>query len=132
MRWLIAGSFLWPMLWYLAFSWADHPAAAAAVVVIAHFGGATLWVYSTVLLQRMVPDEFLGRVMSTDLGLATLTISASTWVYGHLAAAPGADLRVLVRWLALSLLVPAAVWVIAAGRWPVGASVANRGEADSG
>ncbi len=126
MRWLITGSFLWPVLWYLAFSWVNHPAAAVIAVVVAHFGGATLWVYSTVLLQRMVPDEFLGRVMSTDLGLATLTISASTWVYGLLAAAPGADLRVLVRWLALSLLVPAAVWFVAAGRWPVGVPASKR------
>ena len=50
-----------------------------------------LWVYSSVMLQRMVPNRFLGRVMSTDLGLATLTISLSTWVYGILAAAPAAD-----------------------------------------
>jgi len=67
-----------------------------------------------------VPDEFRGRVMSTDLGLATLAISASLWVYGWLAESPGADLRLLVRVLALSLLVPAALWWIAAGRWPVG------------
>jgi hypothetical protein len=93
---------------------------AAALVVLAHFGGSILWVYSTVMLQRMVPDEFRGRVMSTDLGLATLAISASLWVYGWLAESPGADLRLLVRVLALSLLVPAALWWIAAGRWSVG------------
>jgi hypothetical protein len=85
-----------------------------------------LWVYSTVLLQRMVPDAFLGRVMSTDLGLTTLTISASTWIYGWLAHAPGSDLRQLVRWMALSVLVPAAVWIAASGRWPAGAGDGRR------
>jgi hypothetical protein len=57
--------------------------------------------------------------MSTDLGLATLTISASLWFYGWLAET-GADLGVLVQATALSLLVPAALWWWAAGRWPVG------------
>ncbi|MCP3982651.1 MAG: hypothetical protein GY716_25450, partial [bacterium] len=33
---------------------------------------------------------------------------------------PGADLRALVRWMAVSLVVPALVWFLAAGRWPVG------------
>jgi hypothetical protein len=79
-----------------------------------------LWVYSTVLLQRMVPEAYLGRVMSTDLGLTTLTISASTWLYGLLAGLPGADLRTLLRAMAVSVLVPAAVWILAAGRWPPG------------
>ena len=127
MRRLIALAFLWPLVWYVGFSWLRHPAPAVVFVVIAHFGGATLWVYSTVLLQRMVPDQYLGRVMSTDLGLATLAISTSTWFYGILADAPGADLRVLIRFMALSLLVPTLVWLAAASRWPVG--VRDRGEA---
>jgi len=123
MRLLLGGAMLWPMAWYLLFSWVTDPISATLCVVLAHFGGSVLWVYSTVLLQRMVPDEFLGRVMSTDLGLTTLAISASTWCYGMLADAPGADLRALVRLMALSLLVPAAIWFVAARRWPVGRSV---------
>lgn len=122
MRRLIVGSILWPCVWYLVFAVTDHWLVAAAAVVLAHFGGSVLWVYSTLLLQRSVPDGFLGRVMSTDLGLATLAISISLWVYGRLAEVPGADLRVLVRWMAVSLLVPAAIWWWAAGRYPVGGS----------
>jgi MFS family permease len=127
MRALITASFLWPLAWYVAFSWVHHPAPAVMCVIIAHFGGATLWVYSTVLLQRMVPDEFLGRVMSTDLGLATLAISASTWFYGVLASPPEADLRALIRLMALSLLVPVLIWLAAATRWPVGARQGDEG-----
>jgi MFS family permease len=122
MRLLLGGAMLWPLGWYLLFSWVRDPVSATLCVVLAHFGGSVLWVYSTVLLQRMVPDEFLGRVMSTDLGLTTLTISASIWFYGLLADAPGADLRQLVRVMALSLLLPAGIWFVAAGRWPVGRS----------
>jgi len=121
MRKLLGAAFLWPLGWYLVFSWVRDPWLAAACVVLAHFGGSVLWVYSTVLLQRTVPDELLGRIMATDLGLTTLTMSVSTWVYGMLAAAPDADLRSLVRWMTLSLVVPAAAWWFAAGRWRPGA-----------
>ncbi len=74
----------------------------------------------------MVPDEFRGRVISTDIGLATLAISVSTALYGWLADLPEADLRYLVRWLAASLLLPTAVWLVAAKRWPVGARADER------
>ena len=120
MRWLLTVSFVWPALCYIGFSWASNAALATLCVVLAHLGGSVLWVYSTVLLQRMSPTEFAGRVMATDLGMATLTISASMWVYGMLAEAPGADLRLLVRWLALTLLLPGAIWFAASRRWPVG------------
>jgi MFS family permease len=120
MRRLLGVAFVWPTVWYLLFSWVSQPYVAAGCVVLAHFGGSVLWVYSTVLLQRMVPEAYLGRVMSTDLGLTTLTISASTWLYGLLAGLPGADLRTLLRAMAVSVLVPAAVWILAAGRWPPG------------
>ena len=117
--------FLWPLGWYLVFSRVHDPWLAAGCVVLAHFGGSVLWVYSTVLLQRTVPRELLGRIMSTDLGLTTLTMSLSTWVYGMLAASPEADLRSLIRWMTLSLVVPAAGWWIAAGRWRPGAPAAS-------
>ncbi len=120
MRALIAVALIWPGIWYFVFSTVHHWALAAAVVTLAHFGGSILWVYSTVLLQRMVPDEFRGRVMSADLGLATLAISVSLWVYGAFAETPGADLRRLVQVLSFTLVVPAAWWWFAAGRWPVG------------
>jgi len=124
MRALLTVALVWGCFWYVGFSVVHHWAAAALAVVLAHFGGSIVWVYSTVLLQRMVPDDFLGRVMATDLGLATLMISTSLWVYGRLAEAPDADLSALVRLTALSLLVPAAVWWWAAGRWPVGLAAA--------
>jgi hypothetical protein len=119
MRRLLTVALLWPAVWYFVFAGVHHWALAAGAVIVAHFGGSIVWVYSTVLLQRMVPDEFRGRVMATDLGLATLTISVSLWIYGGLAEAPGADLRLLLRVLCLSLVLPAAVWWLAAGRWPV-------------
>ena len=37
------------------------------------------------------------------------------------ASPPEADLRALIGWMALSLLVPVLIWLAAATRWPVGA-----------
>jgi hypothetical protein len=126
MRNLLTISLLWPCAGYFFFAGVDHWSLASLAVILAHFGGSVVWVYSTVLLQRMVPEEFSGRVMSTDLGLATLTISASLWIYGMLAGAPDADLRLLVRVMAGSLLLPTAIWWYASRRWPVGTRAAKR------
>lgn len=120
MRGLLVAAVLWSAVWYFVFAGVRHWALAAAAVTLAHFGGSVLWVYSTVLLQRMAPERLMGRVMSTDLGLATLVVSASLWVYARFAEPPEADLRLLVRVMSLTLLLPAAGWWFAAGRWPLG------------
>ncbi len=115
MRRLLGGAFAWGALWYALFAAVHHPALAFLCVVVAHFGGSIVWVDSTVLLQRMVPDEFRGRVFAAEMGLVTLMLAASTWVYGEVAAA-GADLRLLAGALAASLLIPAALWTVARRR----------------
>lgn len=70
---------------YFAFGAVDDPLLAGLAVLIAHIGGSIVWVYSTVRLQLLVPDEFRGRVFAAELGLATLFISVSTWGIGYLA-----------------------------------------------
>jgi hypothetical protein len=120
MRKLLTVAFLFPMAGYLVFAWVTHPWLAAACVVVAHFGGSVLWVYSTLLLQRTVPNRLLGRISSTDLALATLTMSASNWIYGMLAEPAEANLRTLVRVMVASLAIPTIVWWVAAGRWKPG------------
>lgn len=108
-------AFLWAALWYALFSLVAHPALAFFCVVIAHFAGSMIWVDSTVLLQRALPDEFRGRVFAAEMALVTLMVALSTWAYGELAAA-GIDLRWLMRGVALTLLVPAGAWTFAERR----------------
>ena len=117
-RLLLTAGFLWPAVFYFAFSFADTIGWAALFVAVAHFGGSIVWVYSSVLLQKMVPDQYLGRVSSADLGLATLAISISVWAYGTLAATETVGLTTLARVMALTLLAPAAAWYFASARWP--------------
>jgi MFS family permease len=51
-------------------------------LVVAHSGGGTMWVLSSVLLQKRVPNEYRGRVFSLDMGMNTLTNSISTIIFG--------------------------------------------------
>jgi predicted MFS family arabinose efflux permease len=82
---------------------------ACACIVLAHSGGATVWVFSTTLLQLRSDDRFRGRVFSADLGLCMLTIAIGAFVTGRLVDA-GISTRVLVTATGLAMLVPAGLW----------------------
>ena len=62
---------------------ADAAGSPRCASCCAHFGGAILWVFSTVLLQLEVPDRFRGRVFAAELALVTLLSSASSYWTGH-------------------------------------------------
>lgn len=114
---IIGWSFLWGGICYVAFASMTQVATAAACVVLAHLGGSTAWVFSTVLLQRGVPDRYRGRVFAAELGLMTLTTSLSTVVYGRLVDVGGWGLRPLAAVLGLTLLAPGAVWFAGRRVW---------------
>ena len=68
---------------YVLLALAPTLVLAALCVLFAHFGGAILWVFSTVLLQMEVPDRFRGRVFAAELALVTLTSSISSYWTGY-------------------------------------------------
>lgn len=45
-------------------------------------GSGAMWVFSAVLLQKLVPDQYRGRVLAFEFALLTLTQSASTYAAG--------------------------------------------------
>lgn len=55
-----------------------------ALVLFAHAGSGANWVSSTVLIQKRTPDEFRGRVFSTEWLLLTLTESISVMIAASL------------------------------------------------
>jgi MFS family permease len=55
---------------------------ALPLVVIAHVAGGGNWVMSNFALQNEVPDALRGRVLATDMMLATLAIAVSQLVAG--------------------------------------------------
>src|SRR6185295_1050770 len=77
-------SFLIGGVFYIAFGSSSSFLFALLVLGIAHTGGSILWVFSTVLLQRSVEDEFRGRVFAAELALVTLTMAASNYFTGEL------------------------------------------------
>jgi predicted MFS family arabinose efflux permease len=87
----------------------------------AHLGGATVWVFSTTLLQLNTDDRFRGRVFSADLGLCMLTIAIGAYVCGSFLDL-GISARTLVSATGLVMLLPAGLWAWAMRVWrPVGA-----------
>ena len=112
-------SFLLSGLFYIAFGSATNFALALTMLVIAHMGGSTLWVYSTVLLQRAVEDRFRGRVFAAELALLTLTMAASNYVTGELLDRFDLSPRAVAIGIGIFFLLPALVWFLSARWWNV-------------
>jgi len=92
-------------IFYAALAAAPVLPLAALCVLFAHFGGSILWVFSTVLLQMEVPDEFRGRVFAAELALVTQTSSISSYWTGH-ALDGGTSPRMVSFLLGLLFFVP--------------------------
>ncbi|MGC4085181.1 MAG: MFS transporter [Vicinamibacterales bacterium] len=102
---------------YVALAGATTLPLAAACVLLAHFSGSLLWVFSTVLLQMEVPDEFRGRVFAAELALVTLTSSIASYVTGAALDTLAWSPRTLAFWLGVGFAVPGVLWLIMNARW---------------
>jgi len=96
---------------YILFSRAPTLLWAVPFVLLGHIGGSIQWVFSTTLLQQIVPDQFRGRVFAAEMALLTLILSLSTYFTG-LGLDHGVDPRLLALRLALIFLVPGTFWVV--------------------
>ncbi len=85
---------------------------ACLCVMLAHFGGSMIWVFSTTLLQLQSDDKYRGRVFAADLGLAMLTIAAGAYVAGRFVDW-GFAARHVACGAGLLMLIPAALWGLA-------------------
>jgi MFS family permease len=103
-------------IFYAALAGAPVLPLAALCVLLAHFGGSILWVFSTVLLQMEVPDEFRGRVFAAELALVTLTSSISSYCTGH-ALDGGSSPRVVSFVLGMLFFAPGTLWLLILSRW---------------
>jgi MFS family permease len=107
---LIGGAF------YMAFGMATSFIIALIVLGLAHTGGSILWVFSTVLLQRGVEDNFRGRVFAAELALLTLTMAVSNYATGELLDRFGFSPRAVAAGIGAFFLLPGVVW-FATQRW---------------
>jgi MFS family permease len=107
---LIGGAF------YIAFASSTRLWPALLSLLIAHSGGSILWVFSTVLLQREVEDQFRGRVFAAELALLTLTMAASNYIVGELIDRFGFSPRVVTVGVGTFFLLPGLIW-FATHKW---------------
>ena len=96
---------------YMLFSQAPNLFWAVPFVLLGHIGGSIQWVFSTTLLQQIVPDQYRGRVFAAEMALLTLILSLSTYFTG-LGLDHGIDPRLLTLRLAMIFLIPGTFWLI--------------------
>src|SRR6202008_585679 len=111
---LIGGAF------YIAFGRATNFIFALVVLGIAHCGGSILWVFSTVILQKEVVDNFRGRVFAAELALVTLTMAASNYLTGELLDRFGLNPRLVTIGIGALFLLPGIAWFVTRRWWDRG------------
>lgn len=109
---------------YIAFAAVRHLPLALIVLALAHMGGSTVWVFSTTLLQTLVPDALRGRVFATELALMTLGMTLSNLTTGWALDTLALDPRALTAVLGAVCFVPGTAWLLLqrSRRWRISAA----------
>jgi MFS family permease len=107
----VAGAF------YVLFGVAESFALALVWLALAHMGGSVLWVFSSVLLQSTVEDEFRGRVFAAELMLMTLALAASNYATGKALDRFQISPRAVTVAIGLFFIIPGALWLLTRRRW---------------
>ena len=113
----IGVSFVLAGLFYVAFGVAGGFAPALVWLAVAHMGGSVLWVFSTVLLQATVDDEFRGRVFAAELMLMTLAMAASNYATGEALDRFGLSPRAVAVALGVLFTLPGLLWLLTRRWW---------------
>lgn len=82
-----AASFYCFVLGYLLLIVANNIALLLMSTAIRSAGSAVLWIYSTLMLQYLVPNQLLGRIMALEMALFTVRLQvAVVTCYCHVIA----------------------------------------------
>jgi MFS family permease len=110
-------AFLMGGTFYIAFAVSRSFAWALVFLAVAHMGGSILWVFSTVLLQKTVEDNFRGRVFAAEMALVTLTMATSNYVVGELMDRFGLSPRWVTAGVGIFFLLPGITWFLTQKWW---------------
>ena len=91
---------------------------AVAVIIFAHAGTSTVWVFSTTLLHLNTENRFLGRTFGAELAISMFVLAAATWVAGQSIDA-GVSPRAVAVATGVAMLIPAVLWTFALRFWSV-------------
>jgi MFS family permease len=107
---IIGVSFAWAAACYVLLGRSESLSVACLLLIIGHLGGATLWVFSTVRLQAIVPTTMRGRVFATEQGAFTLVMGTSTYLFSVAIDLEWGSLPDITSTLGVVLAVPAVLW----------------------
>ena len=82
------------------------------LVLLAHAPSGANWVFSTVILQKRAPDNFRGRVFSTEWLLLTFADTAAILAASFLLQSGRFDLRSCVLFFGALQVVCGAFWMV--------------------
>jgi MFS family permease len=117
MRRLIIVGFISISIGWLVFSGASSLAIVAAALILRAMGGSSTWTYSSVILQKSVPDRFLGRIFSLDMVGFQFASVISTLATGLLVDSFGTDqVRQIVLGMGVISLIPLILWTLVVPR----------------
>lgn len=107
---MLGYSFLWALIFYAPLPFVNSIWMVAILVLLAHLGGATIWVFSTLRLQQLVPTEVRGRVFSWDLIGYLVMHCFSIWLFGVLIDQHGLAPDMALSSAAYCLIIPFVLW----------------------
>ncbi len=112
LRRLITVGFIMIAVGWLLWGMAPSLELLVIAVLIRAMGGSVNWTYSSVIIQQVVPDEYLGRMFSLDFAGFELVQSISIVVIGLLIDAVGNDnIQIICYVSALVAIVPLLIWI---------------------
>jgi MFS family permease len=114
MRRLVILGYAWVTLGWFLFGSAPTLFIAALALVVRAMGGSVNWTYSSVIIQKSVPDEFLGRMFALDMAGFHLAMSLSIFTTGQVIDLIGDEnVRQVVTGLGLISVLPLFLWSLA-------------------
>ncbi len=114
MRRLVIVAYMLISVGLFLFSGAPSLLLAALALIIKAMGSSVYWTYSSVILQKTVPDAFLGRVFSLDLAGFQLAVVISVVITGALVQSVGTPgTRAIAFGTAAVSVIPLVLWILA-------------------
>lgn len=111
-RWAITIGFWILALGILGLSAAPTFPLFGLATFVRTVGSGTVWVFSAVLLQMVVPDRFRGRVFAFEFALLTLMQSISIWWAGYAQDFLGWSIREVTASAGIAGLVVGLLWLV--------------------
>ncbi len=113
MRRLIIVGFIWCALGWFVLGSAASLLIVCAALLLRAMGGSANWTYSTIVIQKLVPSSYLGRIFSMDMAMFYVASVISTVVHGSLVDTLGvANIGLIGYGTMVVSLVPLVLWVL--------------------